>query len=250
MAPQSLTMISDKDMDAVLAQTVLLQPGDTPSNLFVHEGDLAVVLADEAPPAVFRKIGLRRLIGGIRVVKMDSGEEGAGLLLIQPGQRSIHHLHARFLFGPEVNMPVFLQVKLIVILLEALLKPPAPVQNKRTDEGTASIAAGREHLGDRGLLLAQGRIPVDPDAMVRGVHIGHNRTVGRKGKRRGSDRLLKENPSAGESIQVRRLHIGITVAGDGVGVRRVHRDQDDVGLVDADLGLELGNPADRVFFRP
>ena len=46
MTPQSLPMIASKDDDGVIAQAVLLQPSDTPSDLFVHESDFAVVPAD------------------------------------------------------------------------------------------------------------------------------------------------------------------------------------------------------------
>ena len=140
VASQSLPVVADKNEDRILVQAILLQPGDTPSDLFIHESDLTVVEADEAPGAEFRAIRLRRFIGSMRVVKMNPGEKRVVLLALQPVQSGIHHQVARPLNSAEVEMFIFFQVELVIIVLKPLIEPPAAVQDKGADKSSALIA--------------------------------------------------------------------------------------------------------------
>ena len=45
MAPQPLAVIADDDNDGVLIEAGALQPGEAPIDLFIREGDLAIVKA-------------------------------------------------------------------------------------------------------------------------------------------------------------------------------------------------------------
>ena len=72
--------------------------------------------------------------------------------------------------------------------------------------------------------------------------------MGRERQRGGSGRLLEEDPPPGQSIEVRRLSAGVSITTDMVGPCCVQCDQDDVGLVDADLGPQVRDLSGRVFF--
>jgi hypothetical protein len=167
------------------------------------------------------------------VVEVDPGEEGRILLLLEPAQGLVHDLVAGLLDRAEVELLIFLQIERIVVVPEPLVQAPAPVEDEGRDESPGTVPPSREDLGQGRLLLADGGVPVDPDAVIGRVHPRHDRGVRGKGQGRGRGALLEEDAAAGQGIQRGRLDPGIAVAGQAVGPCRVQGDDDDVGLVHA-----------------
>ncbi len=233
VAPQRLAVVADEHDGRRLVQAGPGQPVGQAAYLLVHEGDLAVVRAGRAAAGIGGGVGFGRRVGHVGVVEMDPGEEGLGLGRIEPGQGRVHDLVPRPLDFAEVEVPVFLQVELVVVVGEALLEPPSAVEDEGGDEGAGLVAPGGEHLGQGRLVVAEGRVAVDPDAVVGRIHPGHDRGVGRERQRRGRGRLLEEDAPAGDGVQVRRRYAGVAVAGQMVGPGRIEGDQDDVRLLDA-----------------
>ena len=235
VAPQRLAVVADENDRRRLVQAVAGQPIGQAAYLFVHEGDLPVVEAVEPATGIGGRIRLGRSVGHMGIIEVDPGEEGLGLGGIEPGQGRVHDLVPRPLDLAEVEMFILLQVELVVVVREALLEAPAAVEDERGDEGAGLVAPGGEHFGQGRLVVAEGRVAVDPDAVVSRIHAGHDRAVGRERQRRRRGRLLEENAPAGDGVQVRRRNAGVPVAGQMVGPGRVEGDQDDVRLLDAVL---------------
>ena len=69
--------------------------------------------------------------------------------------------------------------------------------------------------------------------MIRGIEPRHDRAVRGQRQRGGRRGLREEHAAAGEAVDRRRPRVGVAVAAQVVGARRVERDEDDVRLLDA-----------------
>ena len=106
---------------------------------------------------------------------------------------------------------------------------PRPAQPPLADDRRA-VARRMEHLGDRGVLRAQGHVAMAPDPGVPGVLPGHQR-----GARRGADRapgIVLGEPDAlpGQAVELRRLEPRLAVGAEIAVAEIVGLDQQDVRL--------------------
>ena len=229
---EALSVVADHHDGRLTVETVRLQPRQQPPHLLIGEGDLAVVEAGHAARAELRAEGLRRLVGRVRVVEVDPGEERLLRAALEPGQRSVDHLVGGPLHAAEVEVLVLLQVEAIVVDLEALVEAPPAVEDERADERSRRVALLPQGFGDRLLLRPQRGVSVDAHAVMGRVHARHDRGVRRLGQRRRRGGLGEEDAAPREAVEVRGARPRIAVAAEMVGARRVQRDEDDVGLLD------------------
>ena len=200
VAAQALAVVTDEDDDRRLVEPGSLQPGEEAADLLVHEGHFAGVESGQAAAAVLGPEGFGRLVGRVGVVKVDPGEERGVLTGVEPGQGRVHDRVPRPLDGAEVDVLALAHVELVVVEFEALLEAPAPVDDEGRDERPTPVALGREDLGQGRLVLVQGRVAVDADPVIGGVHARQDGAMGGQGQRRGGGRLLEERAPGGQGV--------------------------------------------------
>ena len=217
-------MVGEEHEDRAVPGARALEPRDEPADHLVGVGHLAQVLL----PRVAGRERLGRLVGRVRVVEVDPGEELLRLHALEPLEREVHHLVALLLDGAEVHDLVLRQVEAVGVVVEALADPPLRVQHPGPDEGARRPATLPQALGERRQLLLDEEAAVVADTVPRRDEPGEDRRVRGQGERHRGRGLLEQDALGRQRVDVRRLDAPEPVAAQAVGAQRVERDDDDV----------------------
>ena len=201
-------MVGEQDEDRAVPDPRALQPRDEAPHHLVGVGHLAEVRLAR----VAREERLRRLVGRVRVVEVDPGEELLRLHALEPREREVHHLVALLLDGAEVHDLVLREVEAVGVVVEALVEAPARVEHPGADEGPGRVAGLLQPLGERRRLLLDEEAAVVADAVVRGDEPGEDRRVRGKRQRHRGRGLLEEDALGRHRVDVGRLDAPEAVA--------------------------------------
>ncbi len=168
---------------------------------------------------------------------MDPGEEGFLALLGEPRQRPVHHDPARAL-GVQVGHPLAGDV--VVVAVETLRQPEAPVQHEGPDERPGAVPGGGELSGERGWTLREALGAVVTHAVPGRQEAREDRRVGGKGERHRRFGHRESHPLRGEPVEVGGLGGAISVRPDVVGSHRVHGHEQEVEVGCRDSRLQSG----------
>jgi hypothetical protein len=221
---EALPVIGHEHEYRAVPDALRLEPGHEPSHHLVRVGDLPEV----GLSGVELVEGSRRLVGSVRVVEVDPGEETAGLHGLQPREGEIHDLVALLLDGAEVDDLVLREVEAVGVVVEPLVEAPARVEHPRADERSRRPARLLQPLRERHRLCLEEEAAVVADAVMGRNEAGEDRGVRGQGHRGGGGRLLEDDALARDGVDVRRLDAREAVAAEAVGAQRVERDEDEV----------------------
>ena len=119
-------------------------------------------------------------------------------------------------------------VDAVVVLVESLIEPDAPLEHDAADDGTGAIAGRFEALGDGARHGRQWVHAVEADAEVRGVTAGQDGGVRRVGQRRVGRGIGKPDPLRGQAVQHRRPGGCVAVRPEAIGAKGVDGDEQHV----------------------
>ena len=126
---ESLTVVPGDDNERLPQDPLRPQGVEDPSQLMVHERDLAVVaVARELLP-----VRGRRVMGHVGVVEVHPGKEAAAGVGVQPVDERVRDLVAPSL-GPE-RLEHLVVVYAVVVNVESLVQSEARIDVERSDEG-------------------------------------------------------------------------------------------------------------------
>ena len=119
MTAERFAVVAGDDQNRLLIQSGVLQPRHEAADLLIGKRDLAIVETRQTAAAELGEQRFRRLVGAVRVVQMNPGEEGAILAPLQPRERGIHHLIAAPLDAREIEVLELLEIELVVVEAES-----------------------------------------------------------------------------------------------------------------------------------
>ena len=220
-------MIADRDDDRVSGPVVVVEPLEKAADLRVHVGDLAEV--GTVPIALGP--GFRRLVGRVRVVVVDPGEEALTGGLVEPRQRGVGHLARRSFDLVERHVHGVAEVEVVEVVVEALADPPLRVEDERRHESPGAQPLVAQDLRQDHVLVVQVEAAVVPNPMRRRILASEDRRVRRQRQRRHRLRLLEQHTLSRQPIQMRRLDVREPIGPDPVRPRRVQRDQQHAQII-------------------
>ena len=205
------------------------KPVEQAPQLVVGPGNLAVVRV----AGVTRSIGLRRRVGGVRIVEVHPDEiriaRPGRALPFEPCQRGIHDLvGAAFRVELVMARGVAPGSELVVVGVESLGGAVAAVEHEGADERCGRVTLSLQSLGECFVLVRQSVGSVVAHAVPRRVVPGQNRRVCRKRHRHRADHVRKAHASRREIIECRGLGARVAVAADAVAAQGVERHEQDV----------------------
>ena len=188
---QALAVVGGEDDERALEQPLLAKPRREPPDHLVGVGDLGQVRLAR----IARGEGLGRVVGRVRVVEVDPGEEAPLADRLEPGERVVHDLVAGLLDRAERDHLVLGEVEIVGVLVEALGEAPLRLEHPGGHEGSRGKARLVQPLGERHLLLVQEEAAVVAHAVVGRHEASEDRRVRREGERDRGGRVSKTMPS-------------------------------------------------------
>ena len=220
-------MVADRDDDRVSGPVVVVEPLEEAADLRVHVGDLAEV--GTVPVALGP--GFRRLVGRVRVVVVDPGEEARAGGLVEPGKRRVGHLARRPLDFVERHAHGVAEVEVVEVVVEALGDPPLRVEHERRHEAAGAQPLVAQDLRQDDVFVVQVEAAVVPNPVRGRILPGEDRRMRRQRQRRHRLRLLEQHPLSRQPIEMRRLDVGKAIRADPIRPRRVQRDQQHAQII-------------------
>ena len=217
MVAEALAVVADDDNHRAVVEAERLELGDDAADLAVGEGNLAVVRVS----LVTRRERLGRVVGRVRVVEVDPGEERRALRVPNPRQGLVHDLVAGPLDVRQRHAALPAEVEVVEVGVESLVDPPLAVEHVRADEPAGAVAPRLQDLGERELFGAEEEAAVVAHAVLGRELAGEQARVRRQGERRDGLGLLEQHALAGQVVEGRRLDVAIAVGPHAVGPRRV-----------------------------
>ena len=221
---QTLAVVADQDEQGVLSKLVLVQPVQQLPDQGIGEQHFCVVrsvriTADPGRP------GLRRLVGPMRVVEMDPGEEAFVLHFVHPGERRVEDLVSGALHAVEADALELAEVEVVVVALEPLIQTPAGIHHEGGHETARPIPRVPKHFRERLGVLAHVVAAVVPDPVEHRVGPGEHRGVGGQRERNRGGCLLEEHALGGDPAERGRFDAVVAVLAEvprREGVERHH----------------------------
>ena len=223
---ERLAVVGDDDHKRVVETPTLLQPIEEPANLRIGGGNLGVVGALHGGGKA-RPIRLGRRVGAVGIVQMHPRQKRTVAVFGEPRQRVIDHLAAGPLSGVEAGGHfVIRQVERVEVMVEPLRDAPSVIEHEGADKSPGAIAAGLQHLGERG----DGVVHVEAAVVAHTVKgregAGEERGVGRQRQRRYRRRLLEPQAACGQGIKDWSGGSLVAVATQPVGAQRIDADEE------------------------
>ena len=169
---------------------------------------------------------LGRLVGGVGFVDVDPGKEGAGVAGGEPGEGALHHL---------ATGPLGLQTRLgasgsnlVVVAIEAVGEPKAPVEHEGGHEGSRAVTAAAEMVSEGGGGGGERRGPVEADPVAGWEEPGQDRGVGGEGEGGGRPRCREPGSFSGQAVQIGGGGGWAPVRTEAIGTTGVDGDQEQV----------------------
>ena len=217
---QTLAVIGEQDDERAIVDAEGAELVDQFTDDAVRGRNLAVV-----GQRVARAIGLRRLIGGVRLVQVKEQEEW----LAGGGAEPRLHGVERLLPGPLQAAEPGAGAKLdgVLVEIERRREPGLALEHEGGDPGACRIAGVLQHLRQEGQLVPGDLRGVEPVADVvahavrRGQQAGQDRAVGRQGQRCVRVRLGVEHAVAAQGVDRRRVDSLVAEDGQMVGAQGV-----------------------------
>ena len=225
---QGLSMIGGQDEERPCGQLALIEVGKESS----HER----VDVSHFPPI---PLSGRGLVGGVRIVEVKEGEEGAPGVSprVEPIESALENGGSPPLGDESRDTLVPGIFDGVVVEIETPVESEARVQNEGSDEGGGVVPLALEVRRERRETVVEVEPDVVADSMKHRGQAGEERGV--RGKRRWGDGryVLIEDPLRRQPIHVRRSKEGGSVARKVVGAERIDAQEDEVpscrpGLLD------------------
>ena len=219
-------MVPHQDQQGVVSEFCLVQPVEQLPDQGIGEQHLRVVggfgvAADPGRPR------LRRLVGPVRVVEVDPGEEPFLLHLVHPVERRLEDLVAGALHAVEADPFELAEVEVVEVAVETLVEPPPGVDDEGGDERAGPVPRVLERFGQRLGVLPDVVAAVVPHSVEHRVGPREHRGVGGQGERHGRGRLLEEDALGRYPAERARLDPVVAVLGQVTrrkGVQGHHHD--------------------------
>ena len=208
------------------SSVLLPQPAEQASHHLVGVGDLGEV----GLVRVARGEGLGRVVGRVRIVEVDPGEEALRAHRFEPRERVRHHLVALLLDGAERDHLVLREIELVRVDVEALAEAPLALEHPGRDERSGREAALAQPLRERHLGVVEEEAAVVAHAVMGRDEPGEDRRVRRERERNGGGRVVEDDAVARERVDVRREVGAKAVAAQPIRAGRVERHDDQVQL--------------------
>jgi hypothetical protein len=220
------TRVAEGDDDRLLIQPGAVQPVENSPDLRVHVCDLAGVrtLGER------RLVRLGRIVGRVRIVEVQPGEELLRLVGLQPGERVVDDFPAAPRHVGERDAAVLREIELVEVRVEPLVQPPFAVEHEGSDERAGLPAAGLERVRKRHVRRIEHVSAVVAHAVLGRKQAREDRRMRRKRERRRGRDVLEQRPLARKTIERGRRGGRVTVGADAIRSRRVERDQEDVEI--------------------
>ena len=223
---EALPVVPDQDEQRVVRERVLVQPVEQPPDQGIGEQHLRViggfgVAADPGRPR------FRRLVGPVRVIEVDPGEEPFLLHPVHPVERRLEDLVPGALHAVEADPLELAEVEVVEVAVESLVEPPAGVDDEGGDERAGPVPRRAQRLGERFGVLPHVVAAVVPYSIEHRVGPGEHGGVGGQGERHGGGRLLEEDSLGRYPAEGGRLDPVVAVLGQVTrrqGVQRHHHD--------------------------
>ena len=131
---ERLAVIAEGDDQRRIIETVLLEPRHQVSEFVIGIGNLAIVEV----AGVFGAVGLRRIVGAVRIVKMQPEKKRASRSSLQPCDGMGYALPGGTVDQADIFFLECPGRKRIIIKIEAARQSPTAVEHEGTD--TAPVA--------------------------------------------------------------------------------------------------------------
>ncbi len=204
---------------------VLFKPCHQVAEFVIRVGDLAIVEV----AVVLGAVGFRRIVGAVRVVKMQPKEKRTSRSFLQPCDGMGHTLPGATVHQTDIFFLEGLRRKRVIVKVEAARQPPTPVEHESAYNGSGCVTRLPEGLGDGTKLLRQ-RLPGEIlHAVLKGISAGQDDRMGRPCKWDLRDCSLKHNTLVGQRIKRRSLDRLRSITSDMIGAQRIDGDQYNAG---------------------
>src|SRR5438876_3238525 len=228
MLAEALAVIPDGDHDGVARLAALVQKGEKPADLLIHECDLGIVGRDavEARPGE-RGAGV---VGIVRVVEVNPREERCPVTArgLEPRKRGSDDDVTGAVDGKLLVDDLRPRAgEVIVVGIEAAVEPEALRKHIRRNECARSITPGPKLFRGGCRTVRQSLASVDAHAVLGRFEPGEEGGV--RGQRHRAWRVCRLEADAGrrERVELRRERIRIAVAPEPIGPGGIERQKED-----------------------
>ncbi len=235
---EPLAVVREEDDDRPVVDAEALQLVQQVADDPIGRGHLAVVLL-----GIARGEGLRRLVGGVRLVDVEEEEKGLLRRGAQPVERQPQGLGPRPLEAAEAAAG--LELDAVLVEIEAGPQPVLPLEHIGRHRAARGIPLPFQDLRqERQLALLDPRaVEVVADvvahAVVGRLEAGQQGRVGRERERSRRIGVLEKDGVAPQGIDRRGLHTLVAIGRQVVGTQGVDGDDDD-GRALRDIGCGAG----------
>src|SRR6266851_5669493 len=211
---ERFAMIAEEDDQGVVVEAVwgFLEPRKEPAELAVRIRDFTFVQLLR----VLRAERLRRVIRTVRIVKVKPEEKRLIRMRFQPSNGVIHALLGAAFHEAKVPLQKFLPGKSIIVAVKAAGKPPASIQDERTDDSAGGVTIGPQAFSQGSKTIVQRLCGEIPDAIMKGIGAGEDRRVRWQGKGDLRDSAFEYDGIFRESVYAWRETAGIAIAAHAV----------------------------------
>src|SRR5713226_9178112 len=223
--PERLAMIAECDDQRRIIKVVLFEPCHQVTELVIRVGDLAIVEV----AAVLGAVGFWRIVGAVRVVKMQPKKKRASRSCLQPLDGMGYTFPSATVHQPDILFLEGFRRKRVIVKVEAARQSPTSVENEGADHGSGGVTRFLEGLRHGTKLLCQ-RLPGEIlHAVLKRISAGQDDRMRRPCKWDLRDCALKHDPVACQRIEGWSLDGLRSITSHVVGAQGIDGDQYDAG---------------------
>ncbi len=152
-------------------------------------------------------------------------------MLVEPGQRLVDDLVTPPADVGQRHRRVLRKVEVVEVAIEALVESPFRVEDVGSDECAGRPAAPLEQRGEGEARGVEDEAAVVAHAVRRRNGTREDRRVGRQRQRHRGHRLVEAYAPGCQRVEIGRHPLGLAVAAELVGPRRVERENEDVQIL-------------------
>ena len=233
---QPLAMVAGENEEGLVQNTTTLEAFAQHADERVGIGHLAVVRV----VGILGAEGLGGLVGVVGLEEVDPQEEGRVPRLVEPLEGVLDGLSSIALHLTDIDRRlVGVEIKVVVVVIEAAANAPARIENEGTDEASRPPTRPGQDLGEGGNLLVEVVAHVLPHPVIGRVGTGHDRAVGRQREGHCGRSVRELHSFSNDCVDVRGRHLRRAIAGEAIAAERVDGHQNDVQAVRSSVAGQL-----------